>query len=425
MVAMAERLEKTAEKNIFYKREKDVYVVTLDFGFINGKRVKKRETANTFREAKIIKRQHEQARAQGVSKLSGLYSSVTMAEAMDDYVAHNLTLWSASYVTRQRIHKHRVEKWLEDIGQKDKVIKDVTAIDIENLYQWSMSDHEGSLAIGYNTLTKLHSFLNGLFLFCLKDFSRYGVTVSPVPSAEIPAQKTRYEAQSLTVDELNRLIKFAVLWEIDEHCGAPLVLLVLGAMCGLRKGEIAGVKWSDIEGNRIHIVRQRQIVQDKETGEWKEQISVPKGGNNSGLSPFDRKERWSALPDVGMELLQMVRKSQEKIVGKVDDDAFIYQDKASLVTGRNPYPKNITKRWQQFLTRYNRMHDDKVAVVRLHDLRHTHATILENHVSDVFIAFNLGHTIPGLGATKRYLHDDGVKGRKEICDYFNQIINIK
>ena len=423
---MAERLEKTTEKNIFYKRDKDVYVVTLDFGFINGKRIKKRETAKSFKEAKIIKRKHEQARAQGVSKLSGLYSSVTMIESMEDYVNHNLNLWSNAYVTRQRIHQHRVEKWLEDTGQSDKPIKDVTAIDIETLYQWSMIDHDGTAAIGYNTLTKLHSFLRGMYLYCLKDFSKYGVTTSPIPSVEIPAQKTRYEAQHLSVDELNRLIRFAMLWEIDEHCGAPLVILVLAGLCGLRKGELAGVRWSDIdeENHRIHIVRQRQVVQDKVSGKWIEQISVPKGGNNNGQSAVDRKERWAALSDVGMELLMMVRAAQEKIV-PVSDEAYIYQDKASLVTGKNPYPKNITKRWHQFLVRYNRMHDDEVSVVRLHDLRHTCATILSGHVDDFLIAYHLGHTIPGLGVTKRYMHDDGVKGRKEICDYFNQIINIK
>ncbi len=423
---MAERLEKTSEKNIFYKRDKDVYVVTLDFGFVNGKRVKKRETASSFREAKIIKRKHEQARAQGKSKLSGLYSSVTMVESMEDYVNHNLNLWSNSYVTRQRIHQHRVEKWLADTGQKDKPIKDITAIDIEELYQWSMIDHDDAAAIGYNTITKLHSFLRGMYLYCLKDFSKYGVTTSPIPSVEIPAQKTRYEAQHLSVDELNKLIRFAVLWEIDEHAGAPLGILVLGGLCGLRKGEIAGVRWSDLdeENHRIHIVRQRQVVQDKDSGKWIEKVSCPKGGNNNGQSATDRKERWAALSDVGLELLRMVRAAQEKIV-PIDDESYIYQDKASLVTGKNPYPKNITKRWKQFLVRYNRMHDDEVQIVRLHDLRHTCATILSGNIDDFLIAYHLGHTIPGLGATKRYMHDDGIKGRKEISDYLNSIIEYK
>ena len=445
-------MERTQHRGIFYKPETDSYIVNLDFGreevfdektgTYKKKQIKKRKTAKTLKEAKAIKREHEEAKSEGRHIVQGKASQITLIQACEDYLRENRLIWSYSYRTRQNVHVNRLRAYVEDTGTRNKPVREYTAGDVERIYKWSLEEHEVTVpipntngvlqsqtkrieVIGYNTLNKLESFLRGLFLFCSKDFPRYGVNHIPTEAAVLPAKKKHFEPMTYTEEEVNALIRYALDFEVHSHAGGPLVMLVLGCLCGLRRGEIAGVRWSDIdqtEGlSRLHITRQRQRVQLEENGAWVEVVSTPKGGDDDGESAQDRKERYAAFPSVANKLLQIVRQEQEQY-RVVHDDDYIYQDAKSLLSGVDPNSKTMSKRWKQFVTRYNRQTGSDVPLIRLHDLRHTNAHILDDREIEVHhIAYHLGHSLMGI-TTHRYLADNGKSGRAEICAAIDEAI---
>lgn len=66
---------------------------------------------------------------------------------------------------------------------------------------------------------------------------------------------------------------------------------------------------------------------------------------------------------------------------------------------------------------------EPIPVIRIHDLRHTHASLLLNpkEVNHLQVSNNLGHAIMDNTTTKRYYHDDG--NRDDIIKYFEKVIS--
>ena len=436
--------EPTNTPNIFYKRKQDYYLIFLDMGMIEeidkktGKvvkrRKKKRAHAKTYKEAKAILRAHENHKDEGMAL--AVSSTVTLLDACESYIGHMKGRWSDSYITRQEVHVNRLRAYVYDTNKQKKPVRLWTALDIEDLYTWStvahtvmLSGNEGAVeytaeVIGYNTLNKLQSFLRGVWRFMLKDVNTYGVRYDVTASATLPVKKTHYEAETLDCDELNALIRYALDFEVHNQAGSPLLLLVLGACVGLRRGEICGLRWSDIEERDdyyiAHIVRQRQRVRDS-SGIWSEKITTPKAGDDAGGTARERKERDVGISIKTYRLLQIVKDEQSRY-RQVKEDDFVFQDPRSLLSGVAPNSKSVTRRFKEFLQRYRRTSGQELSDYRLHDMRHTCATLLSN-VGIPFeqVAHQLGHVIIGT-ATARYVHDTG--DRSDICSAMDSIITV-
>ena len=451
-----ENLEKTKYQGIYYKRDTDQYIVNLCFKrekvfdvkknrYVMKQR-KERRTAGSLKEALAIKREHETAKTEGL--LEGHHSEVTFQESVEDYIKHNTIessrMWSMSYEMRQWTHATRVRGFLIDQKMEDKPVRKWTTSLVEDLFFWSTAEHtvmvpvhqpDGSYTpelkkfdkVGYVTLEKTKSFLEGWNKYLLKNFNRYGVSSNFVALAEIPGVKRQFQPVTLTEEQLNDLIRYALDYEVNSHVGAPLVLITLGALCGMRRGEMMGLKWSDIipgdeeKPRRIHVVRQRMELKG-----GIEVIKVPKGGRDDGQNELERKERYTALSDKAYALLMIVKEEQERY-HKVKADDFIYQEPDSMAGNYLPSPRHTDRRWREFLTRCNKVARkagrEEIPFLRVHDLRHTFAMILrDNGISNDIISYNLGHVLGGNITPKVYLHDDGLLGRQAVCNVMDQVV---
>lgn len=155
--------------------------------------------------------------------------------------------------------------------------------------------------------------------------------------------------------------------------GMFAVIVALVAATGMRRGELCGLRWTDLDGNRLMVRRS---------------VAAPKGGLVVKATKTGR-ERLLLLDAATVRVLDAWRLVLEGEVGQLRrtlaDDAFMFPSLGENARGRVPLsPATVTHWWAD-------LRGD--ATVRLHDLRHWHASeLLSSGQSVAVIAERLGHS---------------------------------
>jgi integrase len=148
---------------------------------------------------------------------------------------------------------------------------------------------------------------------------------------------------------------------------------VLAALCGLRRGEIAALRWRHADLDRAQLAIVESAEQTKAGVRYKE----PKSGRG----------RKVALPEmVVVELRSWRRRQAEELLRlgiRLNDDAFI----CAREDGAAIQPNSIGHAWDRFVASTN------LPRIRFHDLRHSHAThMLAAGVHPKIASERLGHS---------------------------------
>lgn len=180
-------------------------------------------------------------------------------------------------------------------------------------------------------------------------------------------------------------------------------LIHLAVISGCRRGELVGLKWSDINFNTGVLTVQRSNY--KMTGQPIKSKETKTG-----------RRRYVTLPPYCITMLKHYRAEQARqrfALGdrwQGDEWVFIQAD------GQPMFPTTPTLMFNKFLKRYNLKHR------KFHALRHTSATLLlANGTNIKNVASRLGHT--QLKTTDRYVHalEDADKAAAETFELmFNQ-----
>jgi hypothetical protein len=181
-------------------------------------------------------------RTEARQKLDRLRRSLELGAVPTDgnaTVGHAVDLWAARVLAARRLAPSTRERYArhcttikEALGSRR--LAKLTADDIE-----AMLDREAAEGdLSRDTLSKLRSTLVQVLDFAV----RRGLALSnPAVHATVPADAPRPAARrSLTPDEARRL------FDACEH--EPLgPMLRLGLLVGMRPGELAGLRWSDVD----------------------------------------------------------------------------------------------------------------------------------------------------------------------------------
>jgi integrase len=153
---------------------------------------------------------------------------------------------------------------------------------------------------------------------------------------------------------------------------------MLAALCGLRRGEIAALRWRHVDFGTGKLA----IVESAEQTVASVRYKPPKSGRGRtvALSATMTAELRAHKVQQAEELLRLaVRQS---------DDNFVYTREDGLPM----QPRSLTRAWEQALNRTT------LPRIRFHDLRHAHAThLLANGVHPKVASERLGH--PRVGIT--------------------------
>ena len=153
--------------------------------------------------------------------------------------------------------------------------------------------------------------------------------------------------------------------------------VLLGVLCGLRRGEIIALRWRNVDFLRGQLAVEESAEQTGEGVRYKE----PKSG---------RARTVAISATVAAELrAYRVRQAEEllKLGVAVTDETFVY----TREDGHPVQPRSLTDSWQQMVAKTS------LPRIRFHDLRHAHAThLLLSGVHPKVASERLGHSKVGI-----------------------------
>ena len=353
--------------------------VTIDTGQVDaqGKRIRKYGKADTKAEAERIRREMIYALETGQLVTTKLTVAEWMAKWLEVKVNPSDRKPNTKLQYAQTVRRHITP----NIGRTQ--LGDLTLFDIEALYAKLRVD------LSPNSISCIHQVLKG----GLQEAVRQGlIPRNPASNAQTPKRKP-YRMELPSVDRIKDLLGLAAT-EGHELYAA----MHLAAFTGMRRGEILGLRWQNVNTATGQIRVQECLIQ---TGE----------GKKFGPPKSESSERIVELDPVTVKVLEGHRERQDRHIQSMKGD---YLDTGLLFTNATgePKPPNTLSRVVKNLGK-------RVGIenLRLHDLRHFHASLLIKQGMDLpTISARLGHSSTAVTA-KVYVHS--MPGRqREAADMF-------
>lgn len=138
-------------------------------------------------------------------------------------------------------------------------------------------------------------------------------------------------------------------------------MILLDIFSGLRRGELMGLEWTDIDFINNAIIINKTSNYTVETGIYEDTVKTKKSNRTISMPPFVMK----ILREYYSEQKKYKNKKREKGKLLVENDKLFMQH-----NGKPMHPDTPTKWWPIFLKRNNLPH------VNFHGLRHTNASIM-------------------------------------------------
>jgi len=221
---------------------------------------------------------------------------------------------------------------------------------------------DGKGGLSANTVLYMHRVLK----HALADAVAWRELVHNEAAAVKPPKVERKQMKVLDMDATATLI--------EEARGTTLfVPILLGVTTGMRRGEVVALRWRNLDLDRAQISIEESAEQTKTGIRYK----PPKSG----------KGRTVALPNAVVEEMRNHRVRQAEALLKLGIRLSEHTFVVAQADGSALQPRSLTHAFKLFLAKH------KLSRVRLHDLRHTHATaMLKNKVHPKVVQERLGHS---------------------------------
>ena len=208
----------------------------------------------------------------------------------------------------------------------------------------------------------------------LEDAARREIIARNPATAEPPPKVTAEEVRSLSAEDVATVLDALRPTPIFA---AVVVLLVTG----MRRGELLGLQWGDIDLDAGSLEIERAVEQTKAHGL---RLKAPKTAKG---------RRRVSIPPGAVEALRTHRKGHLEIrialgLGRMPDTFPVF---GSPIDGSLRDPDSLTKEWKRLVTVH------KLPPVTLHALRHSHASaLIAGGLDVVTISRRLGHANPNV-----------------------------
>lgn len=343
----------------------DKYRVCFDYGIDReGRRIRKYRTFDTKRDATRAFNEHKVKMDKGTQIMPSEY---TFAQWLD-YWYKDIILPQIEETTAYG-YRGMIENYLKPQLGEIRLQK-LTARDIQQYYTWLMDEKE----LSPNTVIKHHNLLTNTLNAAERQ--EY-ITKNPMRAVSPPKKRQR-EAKFYTPEQLGILL--------DKAVGTRLELPVfICAYLGLRRGELCGLRWSDVDLEHKTIT-----IENTRTQAGKKEIE--KGTKTASST------RTLYLPDTLCDMLKAAREHQQacraEYKNAYDDNDYV----VVMEDGRPFRPNYLSELFGKFLA------DNDLPKIVLHELRHTFASLSNQAGIPAYnIGKALGHSTPAT-TQKIYTH---------------------
>ena len=343
----------------------DKYRVCFDYGIDReGNRVRKYRTFDTKRDATRAFNEHKVKMDKGTQIMPSEY---TFAQWLD-YWYKDIILPQIEETTAYG-YRGMIENYLKPQLGEIRLQK-LTARDIQQYYTWLMDEKK----LSPNTVIKHHNLLTNTLNAAERQ--EY-ITKNPMRAVSPPKKRQR-EAKFYTPEQLGTLL--------DKAVGTRLELPVfICAYLGLRRGELCGLRWSDVDLEHKTIT-----IENTRTQAGKKEIE--KGTKTASST------RTLYLPDTLCDMLKAAKEHQQacraEYKNAYDDNDYV----VVMEDGRPFRPNYLSELFGKFLA------DNDLPKIVLHELRHTFASLSNQAGIPAYnIGKALGHSTPAT-TQKIYTH---------------------
>jgi integrase len=245
-------------------------------------------------------------------------------------------------------------------------LQDISAQNIQNFYTYAISE----CGVSANTVGHYHANINKALQHAVR---MKVIPENPAKNVEKPRIQ-KFVSTFYTVDEINALLAAAKGLSVE-------LAIILASFYGLRRSEVAGLKWDAIDFNNKTITIKHTVVSVSLDGKY---VLVAK----------DRAKTKSSLRSLPLvasfeKYLLRLREQQNenrRLCGECynsDYSGYIYVDKMGNLIN----PRTISANFRALLRRNN------LKKIRYHELRHSCASVLlANGVTMKEIQDWLGHS---------------------------------
>ena len=219
------------------------------------------------------------------------------------------------------------------------------------------------------TIKNYISFVSSIFDYAVK---MQVVNSNPCKNAVLPSPKTK-EREIYSLEEVKHMLE--LFEEEDETNFKYTIFFTLAAFTGLRRGELLGLEWKDIdwENNLIHVIRTSEYTKEK--------------GIYTDTPKTKSSIRFIKVPDEVITKLKLFHEWQGDYKTQLGDkwvecDRLFTKWNGEPMGMRSPY-----KFFEKFCERTG------MRFVNIHSFRHFNASILINNGVDVkTVQGCLGHS---------------------------------
>lgn len=338
--------------NVFKKGNR--YYIRYDLGKdSNGKRVQKVESGFD------TKRQAEKALRERITELENSFANKVERCSLEQYLREWLIFYCEARLARNTVNGYRVNVEKHIVPNIGKIpLYKLQPEDVQKMY-----DKLAQEGLSSTTILYVHNVLRKALNSAVK---RRVLSNNVLQYVEAPL-KAKFKSSVLSVEEISRLLS-ASRGTIAYY---PIMLAVT---LGLRRGEVLGLQWTDIDWDLKTLCVQRTATFYKQ--EFVLSDVKTKNSNRTLL-----------LADSVIEDLKRQKIAQERMIAELGNWYNPYSLIVCRMDGSPMSSSFLNKHFKTVLEIAN------LPNIRFHDLRHTNATfMLKQNIPAKIVSSMLGHS---------------------------------
>jgi integrase len=353
-------------------KERTSWYVVVDLGVDHGGR-RRQKWHGSFR----TRREAEVARAKLVDELhSGAYVSPTRT-TLSEWAIDSWLPMMAARIKPSTLHSYRRNLEIHVLPVLGgRPLQQITPVMLNTLYANLAPPTPERNELSAKTISYIHTIIHKALSDAV-DVELLQRNPAERAKPPRPSRNATSGINSWTPGELSAFLAAVA----EERLAA---ILRLAAMTGMRRGKILGLRWSDIDLDAGRLSVQHAVV--------------AVGYEMVESTPKSHRARVIDLDAETVVQLRTYRQCQEEETAEWGPD---YHDRDLVVAKENGepiHPHTFSQSFERLIA------NAALWTIRLHDLRHTHATLaLRAGVPVKVISERLGHESPAF-TLKQYAH---------------------
>ncbi len=305
------------------------------------------------------------------------YTNVRVGELLEYWLEEVMRPRLSFTANSYRAYKNCIEKHL---------IPRIGGLKLLTLNQGHLTELYQNLAEDYSAIpSRAKTIMGTAMRFAL---SKRLVMSDPCKDVGLPKKVKKREYHTIAVDETRTYTLDQVKQLLEASKGSRIHMqLVFALLMGLRRGEINGLKYSDVDYGKRKLCIRRQLGEDLHGDPG---TIGPNMKTKQEIRPKTSSSyRELDIPDYVFHAILEERKTYEKNRRRRQHGQWVFQDLDYICCSSYGRPRSRSYHFPHYK---KLLQDTGLPYIRFHDLRHTYATLLmKNDINQKAVAAALGH----------------------------------